>query len=97
MATEKAEVVVIDGGEAPRRFCRSLGRQPITTLNQVREEMARVYRALVGGKITIKEHNAAMFGLQTIARTMSLEKVEALERIEELAERLERQRQQHLR
>ena len=75
--TDSSEVVVIDGStDVPMRYPRALGRQPIDTVNGVREEMGRVYRAVAGGKISTKQGNSMIYMLQVIAKTIEVEKIE---------------------
>lgn len=61
----------------------SLGRTRLQTLAQIRDEMARVYRACVTGKVTRENGNAYVFQLHALAKvteTVVLEQqLEALE------------------
>lgn len=92
MSAERSNaVVVLDGGDVPTRYPRALGRQPLNTIQQVREEMGRVYRAVSQGKISTKQGAQMTYMLQVIAKTIEVEKIEpALELI--LREREERRR-----
>lgn len=72
------DVVVIDGSiDIPQRYPRAIGRQPIDTINRVREEMGRVYRAVAAGKISTKKGSSMVFMLNVIAKTIEVEKVES--------------------
>lgn len=84
MANERAsQVVVLDPSDIPQRYPRAIGRQPLTTVNQVREEMARVYKATASGKITTKQGSQMIYMLQAISKTIEVEKIESkLEAIE---------------
>lgn len=76
------QVVVVEDADVPQRYPRALGRQPLNTINQVREEMCRVYRAVTQGKVSTKQGAQLTYMLQVVARTIEVEKIEpALERI----------------
>ena len=76
-------VEVIDGStDVAMRYPRALGRQPINTIQNVREEMCRVYRAVAGGKISTKQGSSMVYMLSVIGKTIEVEKIEpALEMI----------------
>ena len=92
MTREKTEVVVLDGTDVPQRYPRALGRQPLNTISQVREEMCRVYRAVAQGKISTKQGAQMVYMLQVVAKTIEGQK---LELVEEALARLESERKQY--
>jgi hypothetical protein len=53
-----------------------IGRHPLRTLNDVGEEIARVYRAFARGKIATKDANAAVFQLTSLARVLEVVRIE---------------------
>lgn len=82
--------VVLDANDVPQRYPRAIGRQPLTTVNQVREEMARVYKATASGKITTRQGAQMVHMLQVIGKTIEVEKIEPL--LEEIRRWQERNR-----
>lgn len=71
------QVVVIDGSiDVPQRYPRALGRQPLKSVNDVREEMARVYRAVAAGKISTKQGTQMVYMLSVMTRTIEIEQIE---------------------
>jgi hypothetical protein len=89
--TANSAVVVLESPDAPQRCPRAIGRQPLNTIQQVREEMGRVYRAVAQGKISVKQGAQMTYMLQVQAKTIEVEKIEpALEIM--MREREERRR-----
>jgi hypothetical protein len=77
---------VITGGAAdtPTRYPRAIGRRPLTTLNEVAEELARLYRAVAAGKVAASDGTKLAFMLSTLARTIEAAKIEpAIEALEQ--------------
>ena len=55
---------------------RALGRKRLNSAGDVREELSRVYRALVQGKITPQQNGAMVNTLSHLIRAMEIEKIE---------------------
>ena len=84
MAGKGFEVEEVEPGEASPGS--TLGRHQLDSVSRVREEMARVYRAVARGKRTPKEGAQMVYILGVIAKAIEVEKIEPL------IEELERQR-----
>jgi hypothetical protein len=79
MARDQAgQLVVLDASDVPQRYPRALGRKPVATVGQTREEMERVYRAVAAGKISTKQGAQMIYMLQVIAKTIEVEKIEPM-------------------
>ena len=66
-----ADVAVLDAStDTPTKYPRAIGRQPIKTLNQLQDEMARVYKAVASGKISTSHGSKMIYMLREIAKTV---------------------------
>jgi hypothetical protein len=63
--------------DAPSRYPRAIGRQPITNARTVREEMCRVYRAVATGKVEAKNGNSMVYMLSQILKAIEVEQIES--------------------
>lgn len=68
---------------------RALGRHKLDTLTDVRDEMARVYRAVCGGRLEIKAGQGMVYMLGQIGKATEGADLEI--RIAELEERMKGQ------
>lgn len=75
-------LAVLDPVDLPTKYPRALGRQPLNNVSQVREECARVYRAVAAGRISAKAGSALAYQLSTVAKLMEIEKGAMLEEVE---------------
>lgn len=69
-------------GSSGTPLARALGRHKLDTLNDVRDEMARVYRAVCGGKLETKSGQGLVYMLGQIGK--ATEGADLEKRIEEL-------------
>ena len=77
-------VVVVSGTDVPQRYPRALGRQPLRSINDVGEELARVYRAVCQGKIAADVGTKLTYILREMVKTIEVAKIEpALELLEQ--------------
>lgn len=72
-------VTVIDGAaDVAKKYPRALGRQPLNSVGQIREEVCRLYRAVTQGKLSAKEAARAVYILQVAAKMVEVEKIEPM-------------------